>query len=124
MLWGVTEVSMTLAVAKPTTENDGPRRADAPTFATTIKFTLDASYPDGGYPLTDDFKQLLPGKDLSTILAIIPQSGWGGYTPVWDRANSKLMVFRTGAINLPMEQVPGAVDLQAVSAAEAIVLSH
>lgn len=88
----------------------------------TIKFTLDNSYPVGGYPLSTLVTDLLSAKEKATIHDILFQSGWQGYTPVWDRTNSKLMLYRTAAINAPQEQVPDTTDVSAVVAGEATVI--
>jgi hypothetical protein len=70
---------------------------------------LDSSYPTGGEALTPT------DLGLSRIYWLSAEPT-GGYTFQYDNANQKLKAFRTGAINLPGEEVPNATSLAAITA--------
>lgn len=83
--------------------------ASAPLFTEEFSFAGDGAYPTGG---TAGFEASIRGitKDNREIVAVLTLD-CGGYTVSWDRANSKLKVYRTGAVNTPQEEVPNATNL-------------
>lgn len=75
-----------------------------------ITVTGPASYASGGEALT------AANFGLVTLYSVLPAGGFGGYVPVYDYANSKLLFYRTGAaLNGALAEVAAAVNLSAVS---------
>jgi len=81
---------------------------------TVIRFTGDSAYPTGG---TVDFEDKVRAalKLGSVELVGVAVLDAGGYSVGYDKTNDKLKVYRTGAINTPMEQVPNNTDLSGVT---------
>lgn len=74
---------------------------------TTVDVDMPASYTTGGEVLgVADFVRV--GNILGVI--VLPNAGFNFR---YDAANDKILAFRTGAINLPEEEVPNAVDISA-----------
>lgn len=70
--------------------------------------TLDNSYPTGGYAVTPALF-----RHRNTITKIDPTPTVGGYTLLYIPSTLKIKVFRNGAINSPMAEVPATTDLSA-----------
>ena len=71
-----------------------------------VNFAGDASYPNpAGYPVTP----AMLGFRRITGFDVI--SGHNGFTPRWDPASGSVKLYRTGAINTPMEHVPNATNV-------------
>lgn len=84
------------------------KRAVGSRYEIAGDITLDNSYPTGGYAVTAAlFKHR---NSISTIPATISA---GGYTLVYVPSTSKIKVFRVGAINSPLAEVPNTTDLSA-----------
>lgn len=80
-----------------------------------------SDYATGGYPIvsgetanTNNTPNLI-NCDLWRVLMVIPQSGQGGYTPVWNLATQKLQIYQNGAVNSPGVEVPNQTDFSAYS---------
>lgn len=72
--------------------------------------TFDSSYPAGGEAVT------AAQFGLSELLDLVPQGvSTNGYSPRYDKANKKLLMFRTDQTDDPAEQVPNTTDLSAES---------
>lgn len=74
-----------------------------------VDVTLDSSYVTGGEAVT------LANLGLAQSAKFVSPGSNGSYTTVFDYTNTKLLVYRTGAINAVAEQVPNATDLSAVT---------
>ncbi len=66
-----------------------------PVYFDLLSFAGDGAYPTGGTTGIEALVKALVG-NTRTILAILPQN-CGGYVPVYDEANDKLMVYGTGS---------------------------
>lgn len=90
-----------------------------PVFHDVISFAGDGAYPTGGTAaFLAAFQAKVPGKGARDILAIVKAGPCGGYEPVWDNANAKLMVYFADANNAadaPSVEVPNATDLSGVT---------
>jgi len=85
----------------------------APYPVDVIGVLADNAYPVGGYEI--DLATLLPNR---TVRSVVP-SALGGFLPVWDSANSKLMFFQANYVaqgNGPLIEVPDQGDLTDVTA--------
>lgn len=85
-------------------------------FVTQLTLALDASYPAGGYAL--DLADDIPGH---SILFVHVEPAYP-YTFVWDRANSKLVVYKEDGTSGVTAEASG--DLAAVTGLVATVLSE
>lgn len=104
-----------MAIGTITPVADGGYLASAPLGVDLISFAGDTSYPTGG---TADFEgsvQAILGKTVK-VLTVIP-GDCGGYTPVYDYTNDKLMVYygNTDAADGPNIEVPNATALNGVT---------
>lgn len=94
-----------------TLEEAGNKMPSAPLFAQRISLEGDDAYPDGGTP---DFQALaqaamnIPGANILTVTKAGP---CGGYEPVYDQANDKLMMFNYPDALGPAVEVTGTPDL-------------
>ena len=79
-----------------------------------VTLTLDNSYPTGGYAITAGQFGASNGRVIEGAALLGGNAAAGGYQPIWDNVNGKLMVWRTGAVNAVAEQVPNATDLSAL----------
>jgi hypothetical protein len=73
------------------------------------EITFDASYDPGG---ETGLNPSAVGLGSFDFVVVHPAAG---YTFSFDYTNNKVLAYRTGAINTPQEEVPGAVNLSAVS---------
>jgi len=89
---------------------EGPSQ---PTFLDVISFLGDSSYPTGGTTGFEALVRALVG-DSREILAVWPQD-CGGFTPTYVASTDAFKVFRTGAVNTAMEEVPNATDLSSTT---------
>ena len=71
--------------------------------------TFDSSYPTGGEPLSTT--DLGFSGEVTFLLA----EPTGGYSFEYNAASGLLLAYRTGAINLPGEQVPNATNLSTIN---------
>lgn len=80
-----------MAIGTITVGTGAGKASSAPTFFDPISFAGDGAYGAGG---TADFEGSFQTKIgcARTIVAIIP-GDCGGYVPVYDRANDKLLVY-------------------------------
>jgi hypothetical protein len=81
-----------MAIGTITASAAAGKAASTPVRLIPLSFAGDGAYPAGG---TVDFEgsvQDALGEDVS-VLAVIPIGACGGYVPVYDKANDKLMVF-------------------------------
>lgn len=94
------------AITKITTSEQG---STGPLFAQPVTMAGDAAYATGGSAGFQTAVRTLFG-DQRTIVCVTPVD-CGGYTPAFDVSTGKLKVYRNGAINTPMAEVPNATDL-------------
>lgn len=96
-----------------TTKSSG--QPSAPQRVVKVIATLDASYPTGGYPLTD----ALP--EGSTVVASPPVPIYNGATLRWAKvgSNGRLQVF-TNTGGAPAAEVANATDLSGYTSIEVI----
>ena len=89
--------------------------ATVPLMADLLSFLGDSAYPTGG---TTGFKALVQANTLDqrAPIAVIGQQ-CGGYTPYYDYANDKLLVYygNFDASDGPLIQVPDTTDLSGVT---------
>jgi hypothetical protein len=84
------------------------KRAAGSRYIIAGDLTLDNSYPTGGYAVTP----ALFGH-RNAITSIDTTATVGGYTLLYIPSTAKVKVFRNGAINSPMAEVPNTTDLSA-----------
>lgn len=92
----------------------GPAQASSPLVIDTFTIAMDNSYPTGGEAL--DLTATPIDVEAGRALHVTFGDGWQGYTPIWDFTNGKIILERTGAINLPRELVPNTTDVSAIVA--------
>ncbi len=76
-----------------------------------------SDYATGGYAIIDgetanqNNTPNLINCDLWRVLMAIPQSGEGGYKPVWNLATQKVQIYQPAGSGVPMTEVPSGTDL-------------
>ena len=63
---------------------------------TLVTITLDGSYGAGGYALTNSSLGMLDTPD-NIIMTYVHATATSDFVPVYDRANNKIKVFKSGA---------------------------
>lgn len=74
-------------------KEEGGVMPSAPVFCHRIQFDGDTAYPDGGTPGFKALVQAAIGVPGADILSVVKAGPCGGYEPVYDHANDKLMFF-------------------------------
>lgn len=80
------------------------------TFIDAISLVGDGAYPTGGSTGVQAALRAKTG-DNRTILGVIPIGLNGGYLPVWDLANGKLIMLTTDGTAAPPVEVANAANL-------------
>lgn len=68
-----------------------------PVIAHQISMAGDGAYPGGGTPGFQALVRAALDKGALEILAVMPHGACGGYVPVYDKANDKLMMFEANS---------------------------
>jgi hypothetical protein len=76
-----------------TIDNSRSRKGDGQVFVT---IQLDGSYAAGGYALSNSSMGMLDTPHMITM-QYVHATATNDFQPVWDRANNKLKVFKTGS---------------------------
>lgn len=99
-------------ITKPTGKKSGANAGKV--VHLTVSFAGDSAYPTGGTAGFTALVNAVSPKEAFTVIGVLNADA-GGYMPVYDDVNDKLKVYRVGAINSPMAEVPNATDLSAVT---------
>ena len=102
----------------------GGQKASAPLKIKRITIAFTGLYAINGDALdlgTGEPK--VPG-GIANVVCVLPGEGWKGFRGEYDRANQKIKVFRTGAVNVAEEEVPDTTDITTLTAAELIVFHN
>lgn len=97
-------------------------KPDAAIHKTKVTVAMSASYTTGGEAI--DLTSAGVDVGLLNVRSVSFGIGWGGYTPIWDETTGKILVERTGAINVPRVEETAAVDVGAVVSAGEVIIEH
>ena len=86
-----------------------------PRFKALIQFLGDTSYPTDGTPGINVLVAAAVGRQGVEIIKVTRAGLCGGYSPVYDPVNDKLLVLRTDAVDSPQEEVPPTTALNGVT---------
>lgn len=114
-----------MATATPTliAGHQGPAQESSPDVITKLTILMSSSYSTGG-DLVDHELAANGGIAIAEVKHVFFGLGWGGYTPIWDRANKKVIVERTDAVDVPRVEETAAVDVGAVVTAGEMFIWH
>lgn len=102
-------MAVTLTKSKRGSDSIGRRRF------VVVDVALDNSYPTGGYAIAVAALGAANAKTIEGAVIMGGNAAAGGYRPMWDNVNGKLVMWRTGAVNAIAEQVPNTTDLSALT---------
>lgn len=85
-----------MAIGTPTS-GDKVGQDMNPLCAAAVSFAGDGAYPGGGTPGFQASMREAVAKGAIEVMAVVPIGACGGYVPVYDRANDKLMVFEANS---------------------------
>lgn len=71
----------------------------------SISFAGDGAYPGGGTAAFQAYCRTALGEDID-LLAVLPKGPCGGYVPLYDAANDKLLMFESdnGGADGPLQE--------------------
>jgi hypothetical protein len=103
-----------MAIGALTRDSGDVLSSDQPIFFDSISLVGDNSYPTGGMLGVQAALQAVT-KDQRAVLDVRSIGANGGYVPVWDKANGKLMCFSCAGAGTPMAEVANATNLSGVT---------
>jgi len=103
-----------MAIGTLTRDSADSLSADQPLFIDSISLVGDNSYPTGGMTGVQAALRAKTG-DQRTILDVRSIGANGGYMPVWDKANGRLLCYVCAGASTPAAEVANATNLSVVT---------